>query len=185
MPDFSARTLLHYATESSRLDTIDFLLERGFDIYATDDNGRTVLHHAAMRGNVATIQRLLDLGAECQLTALDLDGCTPLQVAAWFEAKNVVEFLQPLCDPQTLTSPAELKRKNAMKREMKGMGKWKRFRNQISHYILFETASIFVVLLLMLFIFLLNKVRTFFDLSILVTFTLLLCWHILHSKRLL
>lgn len=100
--DIRGRTLLHYATESRRTQTINDLLERGFDIHAKDLRGRTVLHHAASKGNLDAVKRLLELGAASDLGALDRDSRTPLQLAAMRNAHKVVTYLQPLCEPQEL-----------------------------------------------------------------------------------
>jgi len=96
MPDYFGRTLLHYATESSRTDTIDLLRSRGFDIGAIDNNGRMVLHHACQWGNLQAVKHLMYLGVESQLDVVDHDNRTPLQLAELYRSKAVVEYLKEL-----------------------------------------------------------------------------------------
>ena len=96
MPDFSRKTLLHYATESGRPDTINMMLKRGIDLDTIDDQGRTVLHHAAMRGNLIAAQRLIALGATHQLSYKDHSDQTPADLACQYASKAVVEYFEML-----------------------------------------------------------------------------------------
>lgn len=100
--DWHGRTLLHYATESRRTEAVDILLGKGFDIHAADSEGRTVLHHAAAKGNLDAVKKLLKAGAASDLSALDKDARTPLQVAALCEEDDVVGYLESLCEPQEI-----------------------------------------------------------------------------------
>lgn len=75
---------------------IDILLSRGFDINAIDHNRRTLMHHAAMKDNVKAIQRLIELGAADQLSAVDVEGKTAIQLANSYRAYEVAEFLRSL-----------------------------------------------------------------------------------------
>src|SRR5215470_2998701 len=62
------RLLLHLAAEAGRLDCVEVLLRRGFDINRRDRFDRaTALHWAAYEGRLAVVKRLLDTGA-------DIDG---------------------------------------------------------------------------------------------------------------
>jgi len=107
--DWHGRTLLHYATESRRAEAVDILLGKGFDIHASDSEGRTVLHHAAAKGNLGAVKKLLKAGAASDLSALDKDARTPLQVAALCEEDDVVGYLESLCEPQEIMVPKELR----------------------------------------------------------------------------
>lgn len=91
--DDHGRTLLHYAVESRRIETIDMMISRKADIRATDNNGRTVLHHAAMCGNLAAVKRVIELGGEEDLRSTDGDGRTPLQLAFSRGATGVTKYL--------------------------------------------------------------------------------------------
>jgi ankyrin repeat protein len=96
MPDFSGRTLLHYATESSRPDTINMMLEGGIDLDVIDNQGRTVLHHAAMRGNLAATRRLIEIGAAHQLSYKDRNGHTPVDLACQYDSETVRDYFESL-----------------------------------------------------------------------------------------
>jgi len=95
--DHYGRTLLHYATESSRTEIIDILLSRGCNIDAVDHKKRTLTHHAASIGKVKAIRKLVELGATDQLSAVDLEGNTPMDLARSCSAHDVVEFLRSTC----------------------------------------------------------------------------------------
>ena len=66
-------TLLHLAT---RLELVQYLVEQGADIHATNSYGRTALHSAAEKGQFDTIKYLLNQGAD--INSLDASGCPPL-----------------------------------------------------------------------------------------------------------
>jgi ankyrin repeat protein len=92
--DHAGHTPLHYATESRRTDTIDFILDTGIcDINAKDYRGRTVMHHAAGCGNMNAVARLITLGAGDMLHALDKDGRTPAQVAKLYGAEDCEAYM--------------------------------------------------------------------------------------------
>ncbi|KAF2465666.1 ankyrin repeat protein, partial [Lindgomyces ingoldianus] len=59
LPDWHGRTVLHYAVESRRTQTIEMLRLSGFDLHETDQDGRTALHYAASKGNLDAVKRLL------------------------------------------------------------------------------------------------------------------------------
>jgi ankyrin repeat protein len=96
MPDFSGKSLLHYATESGRPEMIDMMLERGIDLDTIDDQGRTVLHHAAMRGNLVATQRLIQLGATHQLSYKDHNNQTPADLACQYASEAVQDYFETL-----------------------------------------------------------------------------------------
>lgn len=96
LPDWHGRTVLHYAVESRRTNTIDMLHSNGFGLHERDLDGRTPLHYAASKGKLEAVKRLLDLGATADLTALDSHGMTPLQLARVHKADAVTQHLQLL-----------------------------------------------------------------------------------------
>ena len=105
-PDWHGRTLMHYATESGRsAETIVMLARRGFNLRAVDHKGRTVLHHAASGRSVAAVEKLIELGAGDDLTVLDDDARTPLQLAALCGRTKTVELLRLLCDDAQVSKP--------------------------------------------------------------------------------
>lgn len=115
-PDWNGLTLLHHAAMGLCTASMDLVLERGYDIHAADHKGRTALHHAAMNDNLVSVQKLLQSGAASDLTAVDKDSRTPLQLAAFCKARRAVEYLQPLCAPQRLEIPDDTKKREAHKR---------------------------------------------------------------------
>lgn len=94
--DDLGRTLLHYAVESRRVETIDMMVSRKADIRAVDNLGRTVLHRAAMCNNLAAVKRVIELGSEEDLWSTDGDGKTPLQLALFQRATTVTKYLNEL-----------------------------------------------------------------------------------------
>ncbi|CAI6340834.1 unnamed protein product [Periconia digitata] len=101
-PDWHGKTLLHYATESSRVHTIDLILRAGFDLNARDDSGCTLLHQAAMKDNVAAFKRLLDLGAWHQLTSINRNNESPYQTALSYHSKDLLLYLDSLKHSESL-----------------------------------------------------------------------------------
>lgn len=96
-PDNEGRTLLHYATASSRLHLVcPLVLTQQSDIYRRDQHRQTVLHYAAMRGNASAVEHLFDLGlvSENELEAKDINGRTPLRLAQLNGRTSVLELLQ-------------------------------------------------------------------------------------------
>ena len=91
--DDRGRTLLHYAVESRRIETIDMMVRLKLDIREADHEGRTILHLAAMCDNLAAVERVIELGGEKDLQVTDNDGRTPLQLARVFGATTVTRYL--------------------------------------------------------------------------------------------
>lgn len=104
-PDWKGKTLLHYATESSRTHAIDIVHQEGFDLQETDASGCTALHHAAMRDNLAAFIRLLDLGAWNQLSSTNRNNQTPYETAVSYRAKDVAAYLEKLGLPEISSLP--------------------------------------------------------------------------------
>jgi ankyrin repeat protein len=108
--DRRGRTLLHYAIESRRTEAVDILLKAGFDdIGAVDFDGRSALHHAASKGNLVAVKKLLDAGASHDLSALDKDFRSPLQVAALCGRGDVEEYLKLLCGSSDAVTVTEVR----------------------------------------------------------------------------
>lgn len=154
MPDHWGRTLLHYATESSRsTHVIDYFLEKKFDIHATDNSGRTVLHHAAMSGNLKAVQHLLTLDVGYQLASFDHDHRTPLDLARLLQADEVTKYLLPLYQWQEQGSPMETKSswvwKVCSQRMIEFVGEIRHF---LSRYVLRSNSCIILVAVLLLYL---------------------------------
>lgn len=83
-PDKKGRTPIFYAVGTKRAArALELLAPFPPGVAARDGQGRTVLHEAAARGNVLAIRKLVEMGGAtaAELTSVDSDGLTPLQLA--------------------------------------------------------------------------------------------------------
>ena len=80
-PDSDGRTPLHWAAYKGFCDTIRLLLVMDARFHLADKEGCTPLHWAAIRGNGEACTLLLQGGSSTLLTALDVTGSTPSQLA--------------------------------------------------------------------------------------------------------
>ena len=71
-------TLLHYAAKENRAETIEFLVSKGCNIDADDDEEQSALHKAAMFGHAEAVKSLLENGANANKG--DINGNTPLHI---------------------------------------------------------------------------------------------------------
>ncbi len=81
-------------TPEDAVEAITLLLERGFDMNATNDNGDTALHAAISgRGSKSIVRYLVERGAKLQ--AKNKQGRTPLEVAtaSRHDVGDIVMFL--------------------------------------------------------------------------------------------
>ena len=82
---FDKWTPLHLAVriwpKEKRLETVDFLLQKGAEVDPIDSRGKTPLHLAAELGHAETARLLLLAGADVE--AKDENGETPLRRAIW------------------------------------------------------------------------------------------------------
>lgn len=79
--DSDGRTPLHWAAYKGFTDTIRLLLVMDARFHLADKEGCTPLHWAAIRGNGEACTLLLQGGSASLLTALDVTGSTPSQLA--------------------------------------------------------------------------------------------------------
>jgi len=84
-------TPLHAAVVANRPDMVEFLIERGADVNATDSVGRAPLHLAAESIYTQIAKTLLDHGAK--VNAVSKAGDTPLHKAAAAGRPTMVELL--------------------------------------------------------------------------------------------
>ncbi|KAL2848333.1 ankyrin repeat-containing domain protein [Aspergillus pseudodeflectus] len=94
-PDFTERgkeNLLLWAAARDHPATVQFLLERGWDVNGTHAAlGVPPLAHAAANNAVHCMRLLIDAGADLEFA--DADGLTPLYHAAWANNPDVVQVL--------------------------------------------------------------------------------------------
>ena len=89
--DAIGRTLLYYAAQNGRMETIRILLANGACVDAPNSGGFTPLHGTAFRGYHAAAGLLLDHGARVDgRTTL---GRTPLYWAAYKGNRDTIRFL--------------------------------------------------------------------------------------------
>lgn len=90
------QTLLHWAADAGRDQTVGWLLRRGADSSFADHLGETALHLAASHGYLEVVRTLIDAGAPLDTT--NRAGATALRLAAREGRLEVVELL--LSKPQ-------------------------------------------------------------------------------------
>lgn len=93
--DSQNRTLLHYASLTSwntKPETVELLINNGFDVHAKDKIGYTPLHYAADGDSPEIIQTLVKHKANINEEANN--GSTPLHVAAlWNKNEEIIKTL--------------------------------------------------------------------------------------------
>ena len=70
---------------------MEYLVEQGASLEATDTNDMTLLHYAAWGGSLVVVEYLVEQGAS--LEATDANDMTLLHWAAWGGSLAVVEYL--------------------------------------------------------------------------------------------
>lgn len=74
------------------IDLAIIMLDKGFDVNMTEDDGKIPLHYAAMEDDVDMVKLLLERGAD--KTRKDEEGKTPYDIAVEFERENVLDLLR-------------------------------------------------------------------------------------------
>ncbi|XP_074662515.1 uncharacterized protein LOC141915032 [Tubulanus polymorphus] len=85
------RTALHEAAKDNLHDLLRFLLKKGSEINASDNEGRTSLHEATLNSSYECLQILLNNGAT--VNALDLCGRSALHEASRRNREIAVQML--------------------------------------------------------------------------------------------
>lgn len=78
-PTTKGSTPLHAACSGGNAEIVQFLIDHGANIHATDADGRTPLHICALCGHVGAAEVLIRAGAN--VNAVDHQGYTPLSLA--------------------------------------------------------------------------------------------------------
>ena len=76
----SGRTPLHEAVESNHDVRVEFLIEAGADVNASDTDGRTSVAHAVWHNHRRCLELLIEAGADVNIS--NLNGFTPLMCSA-------------------------------------------------------------------------------------------------------
>lgn len=89
--DYLSERKLRDGANSSNIDIVVELINKGVNVSVPDSKGRTALHFAATQNNEFIIKVLLDHGADPN--AKDINGNTPLHLAACSNHINIVTQL--------------------------------------------------------------------------------------------
>lgn len=84
-------TALHWAAVTGDKESIDSILDAGFDVNTRGAGGYTALHLAAQKGNAKAIEHLVNRGAD--VTASTEDGVTPLHLIAYSGVSDCLQLL--------------------------------------------------------------------------------------------
>jgi len=91
-PDVDGNPPLRFAVEGGNLDIVRILFEKGAGTDFVDRRtGNTFLHLAAIKGYCDVAEILAAKG--CDVNAVDKDGTTPIQCAARYGNKQIVDLL--------------------------------------------------------------------------------------------
>jgi len=90
-PDLDGNPPLRYAVEGGHLDITRLLIEKraGTD-FVDGRTGRSLLHLAAIKGYLDVVETLVNEG--CDVNAVDQAGTTPIQCAARYGNKQIVDL---------------------------------------------------------------------------------------------
>jgi len=86
-------SLIHYVAFDGGNDCreiIQYLVSKGCDVQASDDEGNTPVHTAAVNDHLEVVKFLIELGA--QPDARNNDGLLPLHLAAEGGSRNAIEY---------------------------------------------------------------------------------------------
>lgn len=87
--DSAGKTALMFAAEAGYVECVNWLIGYGADVYKTDKTGSTALSHASAQRRDMCIQALLEAGSHECVDKPNLNGQTPLMLAARSERDNI------------------------------------------------------------------------------------------------
>ena len=103
--DWNLSTPLHYASGAGHAAVVEFLLQNGANVDASNIDQVTPLHKASVGGHLRCVQLLLAHKADP--TVPDGAGLTPLHFASWLGRTEIVqELLKYVAQPNILTKEA-------------------------------------------------------------------------------
>jgi ankyrin repeat protein len=91
-----------YAASVGHIDILKFLMEKGCDLEAKNEDGFTALHWAAYVGNLDSCKTLIEKGAN--LKAKNSEGKKPADLA---ETQEVKKFIKDAIEKQKKAGEAE------------------------------------------------------------------------------
>ena len=93
LKDKEGHTPLHWASLGGYKDLCELLIENGCPIneHASNDYGPKPIHWACVYGHVVVVDMFIEKGVHIDTT--DLNGCSPLIIAAQYGQSLVVSFL--------------------------------------------------------------------------------------------
>ena len=91
--DEEGHTFVHWAALGGYNEIINCLLEKGAPLNEHSDNeyGPRPIHWACVHGNIITVDLLVERGVSIDTT--DLNGCSPLLIAAQYGQSLAVSYL--------------------------------------------------------------------------------------------
>ncbi|CAG2189351.1 unnamed protein product [Mytilus edulis] len=95
--DFSGRSPLHEAAQSNKLRCVQVLLKGGANPNTVDWRGSTPLHYACGAGNANIVKCLME-NKHVKVNIKDVNGRTPLLVAAYHCKNDIVCYLLRNCE---------------------------------------------------------------------------------------
>lgn len=91
--DVEGHTFVHWAALSGSHELVDYLVEKGAPLnsHSKNDYGPLPIHWACAKGHVMAVEYFLDKGVH--IDATDLNGCSPLIIAAQYGESLCISYL--------------------------------------------------------------------------------------------
>lgn len=94
LSDTRGKTLLHFAAKQGNRELVKFLIEKGADANAKDENGYTPLHEAAFFNRPSAVEELILKKAKIdEACNVEVNGYTTLRIAIVMNHLNIVKIL--------------------------------------------------------------------------------------------